>query len=163
MPSDGANFINFCAGQELTNGRQVATGSCNGIPMGKIPAAANMIGSIIVHPQPGDKLPANENFNISIQTLHLRAGFQANPSSSYYAAPQNLDENGDVIGHCHVTIQDIGSLRATKAPDPLDFAYFTVVNNEGNGDGLLQTAVIGGLPAGAYRICTMIVSRTTSL
>jgi len=27
------NFINFCSGQELTNGLQIVTGSCNGIGM----------------------------------------------------------------------------------------------------------------------------------
>jgi hypothetical protein len=30
-PSDPANFINFCAGQVLTNGLQNRDGSCNGI------------------------------------------------------------------------------------------------------------------------------------
>lgn len=30
---DSANFINFCAGKVLTNGKQVAGGSCNGIGM----------------------------------------------------------------------------------------------------------------------------------
>lgn len=156
--SDGANFINFCAGQELTNGKQIADGSCNGIPIGMIPAETNMISSIIVHPQPGDELPADTTFNISVQTAHLRSGFQANPSASYYSAPQNLDEDGDIIGHCHITIQDIGSLQTTQAPDPRDIAYFTVINTEGEG-GLLETEIIDGLPAGAYRICTMIVSR----
>ena len=29
--SDNANFINFCSGKPLTNGAQVAGGSCNGI------------------------------------------------------------------------------------------------------------------------------------
>jgi transcription initiation factor TFIID subunit 15 len=29
--SDDANFINFCAGKQLTNGLQVTGGSCNGI------------------------------------------------------------------------------------------------------------------------------------
>jgi hypothetical protein len=31
MTSDNANFINFCAGKTLTNGLQIAGGSCNGI------------------------------------------------------------------------------------------------------------------------------------
>ena len=118
-----------------------------------------MISAMIVQPQPGDELPANTSFNASVQTLHLRAGFQANPSASYYTAPQDLDEHGDIIGHCHVTIQDIGSLRATEAPDPRKFAYFTVINTEGDGDGLLEAEIFDGLPPGAYRMCTMIVSR----
>jgi hypothetical protein len=28
---DAANFVNFCAGETLTNGLQVKGGSCNGI------------------------------------------------------------------------------------------------------------------------------------
>jgi hypothetical protein len=31
ITSDNANFINFCAGKTLTNGQQIAGGSCNGI------------------------------------------------------------------------------------------------------------------------------------
>ena len=31
MNRDPANFINFCTGQTLTNGLQVAGGSCNSI------------------------------------------------------------------------------------------------------------------------------------
>jgi hypothetical protein len=37
--SDNANFINFCAGKQLTNGLQVTGGSCNGI--GKSAEVAN--------------------------------------------------------------------------------------------------------------------------
>ena len=31
IPSDDANFINFCQGEDLTNGEQKEGGSCNGI------------------------------------------------------------------------------------------------------------------------------------
>jgi len=156
---DQANFINFCAGLPLTNGQQLTGGSCNGIPMGRLPAKSNMISSIITHPQPGDRLPAKSTFNITIQTHHLRAGFLVNPSVSYYTAPQQLDENGDIIGHCHVTIQDIGSLKTGTPPDPTKFVFFKGVDDPGNGKGLLQAEVTGGLPAGFYRVCTMISAR----
>ncbi|KAK4639879.1 hypothetical protein QC761_0112840 [Podospora bellae-mahoneyi] len=154
-----SNFINFCVGQTLTNGRQNSAGSCNGIPMGKIPASSNMITSIITHPQPGDIIPAQKTFNVTIQTRHLRAGFLVNPSVAYYTAPQDLDENGDIIGHCHITIQNIGSLRSVNPPDPTKFAYFKGVDDEGNGKGGLQAEVTGGLLEGVYRVCTIISAR----
>lgn len=118
-----------------------------------------MISSIIVHPQPGDELAANTSFNVSVQTAHLRPGFQANPYATYYSAPQNLDENEDIICHCHVMKEDIGSLRTAQAPDPRDFAYFTAINTEGDEDGLLETEITDGVPAGVYRIFTMIMSQ----
>ena len=157
--SDQANFINFCAGKVLTNGQQNRNGSCNGIPMGRIPATTNMISSIITYPQPGDKITPNTTFTIRIQTRNLRAGYLVNPSSSYYTAPQDLDENGNIIGHCHVTIQEIGTLRTLEPPDPTKFAFFKGIDDSGDGKGRLSTEVTGGLPAGVYRICTMIAAR----
>jgi hypothetical protein len=127
--------------------------------MGRIPATTNMISSIITYPQPGDRVKPNTTFNVTIQTSHLRAGFLVNPASSYYTAPQDLDENGDIIGHCHISIQKIGSLRTTVVPDPTQFAYFKGVDDEGDGNGGLQAEVTGGLPAGVYRVCTMIAAR----
>ncbi|KAK0663944.1 hypothetical protein QBC41DRAFT_381034 [Cercophora samala] len=157
--TNAANFINFCAGQTLTNGRQNSAGSCNGIPMGRIPSSRNMITSIITHPQTNDIVPAQKTFNVTIQTRHLRAGFLVNPSVAYYTAPQDLDEKGDIIGHCHITIQNIGSLRSVDPPDPTVFAYFKGVDDEGDGAGGLQAEVTGGLPEGVYRVCTIISAR----
>ncbi|KAK3314163.1 hypothetical protein B0H66DRAFT_483164, partial [Apodospora peruviana] len=156
-----ANFINFCAnsGLPLTNGTQIETGSCNPIPMGKIPKLTNMISAMINNPLPGDKIPADTNFNIVVQTSHLKAGFFTNPTTNYYTAPQNLDGNGDIIGHCHVTVQEIGSLRSTTPPDPTKFAFFKGIDDDGNGQGLLTAVVDGGLAAGFYRVCTMIAAQ----
>lgn len=156
---DADNFINFCDGQEITNGAQITTGSCNGIPMGKIPALANMISAMITNPKPGDKLTSDTTFNISVQTAHLKAGNFVNPTTNYYTAPQDLDNNGDIIGHCHVTIQDIGSLDSGTPPDPSKFAFFKGIDDAGNGRGLLQAIVDGGLPTGVYRVCTMIAAQ----
>ena len=94
-----------------------------------------MISSIITSPQPGDRLPPNTTFAVTIQTRHLRAGFLVNPSANYYTAPQDLDESGDVIGHCHISIQDIGSLRTVAAPDPTLFAFFKDVDDAGDERG----------------------------
>lgn len=151
--------MNFCAGEQLTNGMQINSGSCNGIPMGRIPAVSNMITAIITNPKPGDQVPAGTVFNISVQTRNLRAGFFVNPTTNYYTAPQDLDENGNIIGHCHITVQDIGDLRTDTPPDPTTFAFFKGVDDAGNGQGLLQAVVEDGLPVGTYRVCTMIAAQ----
>lgn len=157
--SDRANFINFCAGKTLTNGQQNRAGSCNGIPMGRIPATTNMPSCIILNPQPGDTLKASTTFNVTIQTKNLRAGYLVNPSVSYYTAPQDLDEHGNIIGHTHISIQEIGNLRTLTAPDPTQFAFFKGIDDAGDGKGKLTTEVTGGLPKGVYRVCTMIAAR----
>ncbi|CAG8949993.1 hypothetical protein HYFRA_00004325 [Hymenoscyphus fraxineus] len=157
--TDNNNFVNFCTGQKITNGVQVTGGSCNGIPMGQIPATKNMVAAMITFPLIGDEVAANQTFNISVQTAHLDAGFFVNPTTNYYTAPQALNKDGDIIGHCHVTIQSIGSLRDTTPPDPAKFAFFKGIDDAGNGKGLLQAQIADGLPAGAYRACTMMSAR----
>ncbi|EXK23276.1 hypothetical protein FOMG_19946 [Fusarium oxysporum f. sp. melonis 26406] len=127
--------------------------------MGRIPATAHMISAMITNPQPEVTLTAGTTFNIRVQISHLRAGNFVNPTTNYYTAPQDLDGNGDIIGHCHVIIQDIGSLQSTVPPDPTRFAFFKGINDDGNGQGLLQATVEGGLPAGVYRVCTMIAAQ----
>lgn len=128
--------------------------------MGRLPSASNMISSIIISPQIGQTLAANKTFTITVKTSNLRAGHLVNPTTNYYTAPQDLDENGNIIGHCHVVVQSLGtSLQATAPPNPREFAFFKGIDDAGDGKGLLQTQLDGGLPAGVYRICTMIAAR----
>ncbi|PKS11605.1 hypothetical protein jhhlp_001755 [Lomentospora prolificans] len=157
--TDENNFINFCRDQEITNGRQITTGSCNGIPMGRIPAVSNMISAMITNPKSGSQIPADTTFDISVQTAHLNAGNFVNPTTNYYTAPQDLDGNGDIIGHCHVTVQDIDTLDSNTPPDPRKFAFFKGIDDGGDGQGLLRAVVEGGLPPGVYRVCTMIAAQ----
>jgi transcription initiation factor TFIID subunit 15 len=170
--SDNANFINFCAGKQLTNGQQIAGGSCNGIGkplkpcrssllidnalvMGDIPSSGNMISTIITNPGPGSTIPANQDFTVNVQIANLVAGSFTNPDSTYYAAPQAL-QGGNVVGHTHITIQSLGNnIATTTPPDASKFAFFKGINDAGNGNGALSAAVAGGLPAGVYRVCTM--------
>ncbi|KUJ15065.1 uncharacterized protein LY89DRAFT_128786 [Mollisia scopiformis] len=150
------NFINNCAGKTLTNGLQVVGGSCNGIPMGDIPAKTAMVSSVITFPTTGGtQVQSDTTFNISVQMSNLVAGSFTNADATYFAAPQFLS-GGQVVGHTHVTVQDLGnSLNPTQALDATQFAFFKGINDAGNGKGLLQAVVTGGLPAGNYRVCTM--------
>lgn len=157
--TDNANFINFCSGEDLTNGLQKQGGSCNGITMGKIPSQDKMVSSIITFPQPGQDLSEDQDFTVSVQMANLAAGSFTNPDVTYYAAPQNLDDGGTIIGHTHVTIQDMGGTMTPDTPlDALKTAFFLGIDNAGNGDGLLKAPVTGGLAAGTYRVCTMASS-----
>ncbi|TGO39366.1 hypothetical protein BHYA_0055g00180 [Botrytis hyacinthi] len=154
------NFINFCAGETLTNGLQIVTGSCNGIPMGQIPAKNKMMSSIITFPLAGSAtIKSDTTFNITVQMSNITPGSFSNADSTYFSAPQQLDSSGVVIGHTHVTVQDMGSsLNPTGTLDPTQFAFFKGINDAGNGQGLLSATVNGGLPAGNYRVCTMASS-----
>ena len=155
-PSDPANFINFCAGKTLTNGIQQKGGSCNGIVMGDIPSNTQMVSTIITSPQTGENVEENTTFNLKANIANIQAGSFTNPDSTYYAAPQELDGSGQVIGHLHFTVQDMGgSMNPTSALDASKFSFFKGVNDDGDGAGNLQATVTGGLPAGNYRVCTM--------
>src|SRR3569833_1889051 len=124
--------------------------------MGEMPAKAKMVSSIILFPQNGQSIPAGQDFNITVQMSNIQAGTFTNPVSTYYSAPQRLNDQGIIIGHTHVTVQDLGkSLNPQVPPDPTQFAFFKGINDAGNGKGLLQATVAGGLPAGNFRVCTM--------
>ena len=126
------------------------------IAMGDIPAKTNMVSSIITFPLAGSAtIESDTTFNITVQMSNLVAGSFTNADATYYSAPQAL-QNGLVVGHTHVTVQDLGdSLNPTVAPDPTQFAFFKGINDAGNGKLLLQAVVTGGLPKGNYRVCTL--------
>ncbi|KAF8459482.1 hypothetical protein BGX38DRAFT_1248019 [Terfezia claveryi] len=148
--NDDANLINFCTGRTLTNGQQNRSGSCNGIVMG-LPAAGQMVSTIIVSPQSGQNIAANTEFNVVLQVANLEAGTFTNPDNTYYSAPQTL-KNGRIVGRTHVTIQDLGrSLDPTEPDAGITFAFFKGISDDGDGNGQLQAVVSDGLPAGFYR------------
>jgi hypothetical protein len=124
--------------------------------MGDIPAKTAMVSSILINPKAGDQIPAGKDFQIQVQVNNLVAGAFTNADTTYYAAPQAL-QGGKIVGHTHVSVQDLGkSLNPSQPPDPTQFAFFKGINDAGNGNGLLSADVAGGLPAGNYRVCTIV-------
>lgn len=83
--------------------------------MGDLPAAGQMVSTIIISPQSGQNIAANTQFNVVLQVANLEAGSFTNPDNTYYSAPQTL-KNGKVVGHTHVTIQDLGGSLAPTRP-----------------------------------------------
>jgi len=65
-----------------------------------------MVSTIILSPQHNQKIVgANKDFNVVIAINHLTTGQFTNPESTYYSAPQQLDDEGFILDHSHITIQ----------------------------------------------------------
>jgi len=151
------NFINFCLtvpNEQITNGKQIAAGSCNPAPMGSIPSSANMPSAKFTNPKNGDTIPANTAFTISMAINNLQTGNFVNAQENYFAAPQQLNAQGLIIGHSHVVVETLQALDQTTPTDPTKFAFFKGLNGVAQG-GILTASVTAGLPAGAYRLCSI--------
>jgi len=150
------NFINFCAlhaDLAITNGAQVAEGSCNPIPMGQIPAKENMPSGKFQNPKNGDKIGVNKPFTIALKINNFVPGNFVNATSNYFAAPQQL-QGKVIMGHSHVVIESLANFAAVTPLDPTKFAFFKGLNAAANAAGAL-TADVPGLPAGFYRLSTI--------
>ncbi|KAH9812129.1 hypothetical protein DFH28DRAFT_417775 [Melampsora americana] len=157
------NFINFCisgAGKlgnaVIMNGAQTKkANTCNGIPMGMIPAPDKTPSLRIFSPKNMDTVPAKKTFNILIGVKNLDAGHFTAPLETYYSAPTQLNGAAIVIGHTHVVAQRIDSLTSTSILDPLKFAFFKGIDTGVDKDGKLKAEVKDGLEKGVYRLSTM--------
>jgi len=151
------NFINFCLtvpNQQITNGKQIAAGSCNPAPMGSIPSSANMPSAKFTNPKNGDTIAANTAFTISMAINNLVTGNFVNAEENYFSAPQQLNGQGLIIGHSHVVVETLQALDQTTPNDPSKFAFFKGLNAAAQG-GILTASVTAGVPAGAYRLCSI--------
>ncbi|KIK70372.1 hypothetical protein GYMLUDRAFT_150244 [Collybiopsis luxurians FD-317 M1] len=151
------NFINFCLTQgnlPITNGLQIQTGSCNPAPIGTIPAVSNMPSAKFASPANGDTVPANQAFTITMNIKNLDTGNFVNANENYFAAPQQLNAQGLIIGHTHVVIEALTDLAQTTPTNPQQFAFFKGVNTAAV-NGAVTADVTNGIPAGAYRLCSI--------
>ncbi|KAF9056397.1 hypothetical protein BJ165DRAFT_511014 [Panaeolus papilionaceus] len=151
------NFINFCLtvpNTPITNGRQITTGSCNPAPIGVIPSVDRMPSAKFTNPKNGDTIPANQAFTITMAVNNLETGAFTNAQQTYFGAPQRLNGNGVIIGHSHVVVDPLQSLDQTTPTDPKAFAFFKGLNEAAQG-GVLKADLTAGLPAGAYRLCSI--------
>jgi len=149
------NFINFCINKPITNGKQIRSGSCNPAPMGDIPSTDKMPSSKFVTPKNLQNFRPNTAFTIKMSVNNLDTGNFVNPNTNYYAAPQQLNDQGTILGHSHVVIEKINSIDQTTPTDPNVFAFFKGLNADGD---VLSTTVDKGLPAGTYRCCSINTS-----
>ncbi|EGG09545.1 uncharacterized protein MELLADRAFT_95948 [Melampsora larici-populina 98AG31] len=157
------NFINFCVSKEalgakLMNGSQSAHNySCNGIPMGMIPAPDQFPSCKFVHPINFSNLKANTTFNIILKIKNMVTGKFTNPTNTYFSAPQQISpKSKQVIGHAHVVIQKISTLNSTKTVNPTKFSFFKGIDTSVGKDNTSFVEVTNGLPVGSYRLSSML-------
>ncbi|KAJ3713579.1 hypothetical protein C8R42DRAFT_633705 [Lentinula raphanica] len=151
------NFINYCLTQgnlPITNGLQITTGSCNPAPIGTIPGVQNMPSAKFANPANGDTIAANTEFTITMNINNLDTGNFVNANENYFAAPQQLNAQGQIIGHTHVVIEALSDLGQTTPTDPQKFAFFKGVNTAAV-NGAVTADVTSGVPAGTYRLCSI--------
>jgi len=154
------NFINFCLtvpNLPITDGKQVTTGSCNPAPIGTIPSVDNMPSSKFVFPKNGGSVTPNTAFTIQMAVKNLATGNFVNAQANYFAAPQQLNGAGQIVGHSHVVVEQLTAIDQTTPTDPRKFAFFKGLNAAAAG-GVLTADVTAGLPAGAYRLCSINTS-----
>jgi hypothetical protein len=123
------NFINFCLtvpNQKITNGLQINAGSCNPAPMGSIPSSAKMPSTKFTNPKNGDTIKAHTPFTISMAINNLDTNNFVNADANFLSAPQQLNQQGLIIGHSHVVIEALKALVQTTPNDPTKFAFFQV-------------------------------------
>lgn len=142
----------------LTNGQQVQGGSCNPAPMGVIAPSTNIPSSKFVNPKNLDAVQENTPFEITMVINHLDTGYFANPESNYFAAPQQLNSDNDIIGHTHFVIEQLDCVASTTVSDPSKFVFFQGVNMPADAQGNLSINVTDGLPSGVYKLSSMHAS-----
>jgi hypothetical protein len=149
------NFINFCLGKQITNGQQIKNGSCNPIPMGDIASTDNMPSCKYVSPKNLDTLKSNTSFTMTLAVKNIQLGVFTNPETNYYAAPQQINKQGNIIGHTHLLIEQVDSLTSTTPTTPTKFAFFKGIDGPAGTDGTVSADVTTGLPPGVYRFGTI--------
>ncbi|KAF8530935.1 hypothetical protein JB92DRAFT_2693457 [Gautieria morchelliformis] len=148
------NFINSCIGKTITNGLQVQGGSCNPVPMGDIPAKTNQPSCKFQFPTNMANIAENTSFDIKMAIQGMETGSFVNPDTNYFAAPQALNGQGQIVGHSHFVVQSLPDIASTAPLDPTVFALFQGLNAAAQG-GVLSATVAKGLPAGTYRIASI--------
>ncbi|KAJ3506163.1 hypothetical protein NLJ89_g7021 [Agrocybe chaxingu] len=88
--------------------------------------------SEVPDPKNSDTLKANTHFTIAMVIQGMQTGAFVNAQENYFAAPQKLNAQGQIIGHSHV----VGLNAATS-------------------NGVLIADVTGGLPAGVYKVSSI--------
>ncbi|THH03337.1 hypothetical protein EW145_g6334, partial [Phellinidium pouzarii] len=151
------NFINFCltVNKPITNGQQIKTGSCNPAPMGVIAANTNIPSCKFTSPSNFGTVKANAPFTITMAINNLDTGNFVNADTNYFAAPQEVNSAGDIIGHSHVVIETLDSLNQTTTTDPTKFAFFKGINGAAVNGVLSVDVGSPGLPAGSYRMASI--------
>ena len=94
--------------------------------MGVIAATTNMPSSKFVFPKNNDNIGSGQKFTVIMAIQKMETGNFVNANENYFAAPQQLNGQGQIIGHSHIVIEKLSSLTQTTPTDPRVFAFFKV-------------------------------------
>jgi hypothetical protein len=141
--------------------------------MGDIPAKVTMPNCKFSFPKNFSKIPANQPFTIQMTLNNLQAGVFTNAQQTYYMAPQQLNGQGQIIGHTQYVlsfllhciniyvflslsfvIQAMGDFADPTILDPSTFTFFKGVNTA-QVNGVVSVDVAAGVPAGNYRLASI--------
>jgi hypothetical protein len=107
-----------------------------------------------------DTIASGQTFTITLATSGIQLGTFTNAQKTYFANPQKLNAQGQIIGHTHIVVESIDSLTTTKLTNPKNFVFFKGINGGQDAQGNVAADVTGGLAPGAYRMCTIVSSQT---
>jgi hypothetical protein len=85
-----------------------------------------MPSSKFTNPKNGDTIASGVDFTISMAISNLQTGNFVNAQKNYFAAPQQLDGGGTILGHSHVVVEKLSSLDQTTPTNPKEFVFFKV-------------------------------------
>jgi len=122
--------------------------------MGQIPATTAMPSAKFQNPVNMQDIAANTPFTVTMAIQNLQTGDFVNAQTNYFSAPQQLNAQGQIIGHSHVVIESLSSITQTSVTDPTKFAFFLGLNSPAQ-NGVLTANVAKGLPAGAYKLSSI--------
>jgi hypothetical protein len=122
--------------------------------MGSIPSTGNMPSAKFTVPANGDTIPANTAFTITMAVANFDTGNFVNAEENFLAAPQQLNAQGQIIGHSQVVVESLTALDQTTPTDPRVFAFFRGLNAAAV-NGVLTADVPAGLPAGFYKVSSI--------
>jgi len=152
------NYINFCALTlpqiQLTDGQQVLEGSCNTAPIGLIPSVDKMPSAKFSFPKNFGTVPVGQDFTVTLNVKNFQTGTFTNALKTYFAAPQTLNGQGEIIGHSHITVEKLVAIDSTDPLDPKKPFFFKGINTAAV-NGVLSVVVTGGVQAGPHRVCTI--------
>ncbi|CAG8455760.1 14600_t:CDS:1, partial [Racocetra fulgida] len=125
--------------------------------IGSVPSSDHFASVLITKPDNNCVIPFNKSFIIEFKYTNFEAGQFSNKDTEFLKFPQEINTNGDIIGHFHITIQKIPS--KNNVPDPKTFAFFTPLNYPPNSTFTYQVPIPGLADEGIYRACTYTTSR----
>lgn len=85
---------------------------------------------------------------------NLETGHFVNAEENYFSAPQQLNNQGEIIGHSHVVVEKLAAIDQITLTNPSQFAFFKGLNDAAV-NGVLSAAVTGGLPTGFYKLSSI--------